>query len=449
MDQARDRRQFLRLAAGAVAAGALGACSSGSPTRTDAAKSNGAAGKTLRIAQWSHFVPGYDAWFDDEYTKRWGEEHDVEVVIDHIPYAQLLARADTEVASRRGHDLFAFIGTAPFRFEDSVIDHRDVMEETVRRFGPVAAHVEPWVRNAKTGKIVSVPQYWGPQPVLYRTDLWAAVGGAPTSWDELLHGARTLKAAGHPVGIGLAADIDCHLTVSGLLAAYGAAIQDEGGTLTIGRAATVEAVKVMVELFRQGMDPAVIDWDAVSDNRSLASGQASLVIDAISALRAVEKQDPGLARTIAVASPPAGPAGPFSPPILHSLAIWEFSEQRPLAEKFLVDLVAASRDSLLRSELYNLPAFTGAVDGSDGLLAADAAEPAGKYAVLGGASAWSPNLGHPGNDSPAVEEVVNQFIVTRMFAAAARGELSAEDAVKQAEAQAAPIFDKWRELGKI
>jgi multiple sugar transport system substrate-binding protein len=36
-----------------------------------------------------------------------------------------------------------------------------------------------------------------------------------------------------------------------------------------------------------------------------------------------------------------------------------------------------------------------------------------------------------------------------MFAAAARGEMSAEEAVAGAEAQMKPIFEKWRERGKI
>jgi len=36
-----------------------------------------------------------------------------------------------------------------------------------------------------------------------------------------------------------------------------------------------------------------------------------------------------------------------------------------------------------------------------------------------------------------------------MFAAAARGEMSAEEAVRAAEAKVKPIFDKWREQGKI
>src|SRR5688572_8001972 len=31
--------------------------------------------KILRIAQWSHFVPAFDEWFDNKFTKEWGEKH--------------------------------------------------------------------------------------------------------------------------------------------------------------------------------------------------------------------------------------------------------------------------------------------------------------------------------------------------------------------------------------
>jgi hypothetical protein len=36
-----------------------------------------------------------------------------------------------------------------------------------------------------------------------------------------------------------------------------------------------------------------------------------------------------------------------------------------------------------------------------------------------------------------------------MFTAAARGEMSPEEAVKTAEAKIKPIYDRWREQGKI
>ncbi|HWZ86208.1 MAG TPA: carbohydrate ABC transporter substrate-binding protein, partial [Thermoanaerobaculia bacterium] len=57
------RRRFASLAgAGALAAGA--------PAFLFPDKAR-AAGKTLKIVQWSHFVPAYDKWFDGVFTKEW------------------------------------------------------------------------------------------------------------------------------------------------------------------------------------------------------------------------------------------------------------------------------------------------------------------------------------------------------------------------------------------
>src|SRR5919106_1471240 len=97
MEGILTRRDFLRVAAGAAAVGGAGAaCGSGSEKPKQSAKSAGAGKgeRTLRIAQWGHFVPAYDAWFDGEYTQRWGEEHNVKVVVDHLPFADIRTRAD-------------------------------------------------------------------------------------------------------------------------------------------------------------------------------------------------------------------------------------------------------------------------------------------------------------------------------------------------------------------
>ena len=53
---------------------------------------------TLRIMQWSHFVPKYDVWFDNVWTKRWGEANDTEVKVDHVNLAQLPSIAASQVA---------------------------------------------------------------------------------------------------------------------------------------------------------------------------------------------------------------------------------------------------------------------------------------------------------------------------------------------------------------
>ena len=135
--------------------------------------------------------------------------------------------------------------------------------------------------------------------------------------------------------------------------------------------------------------------------------------------------------------------------VQHCYFVWNFSEQRSLAEQFLVDLVTDYREAFLHSEFYNLPTFPGAIGDIGGLLAADPAEPKGKYSVLADADRWFTNEGHPGHDNAAIEEVVNDYIVPKMFGAAVRGELSPQESVRQTEAQVKQIFAKWRERGKV
>ena len=58
-----------------------------------------AAKKTLKILQWSHFVPAYDKWFNDEYVKEWGDKNDTEVTVDNINLGLIPSRAAAEVSS--------------------------------------------------------------------------------------------------------------------------------------------------------------------------------------------------------------------------------------------------------------------------------------------------------------------------------------------------------------
>src|SRR4051794_20559225 len=92
---------------------------------------------TLRIIQWSHFVPAYDTWFDNVYTKKWGQKHDTDVIVDHIALAQLPARAQAEVAARSGHDIFGHLSPQA-GLEDHVVNHRDIVEEVQHKVGKIS-----------------------------------------------------------------------------------------------------------------------------------------------------------------------------------------------------------------------------------------------------------------------------------------------------------------------
>src|SRR3954447_12866270 len=65
--------------------------------------------KSLSIVQWSHFVPEYDKWFD-QFARDWGQKNHIEVTVDHIPVANVAARAAAEASAQSGHDLFGWNG---------------------------------------------------------------------------------------------------------------------------------------------------------------------------------------------------------------------------------------------------------------------------------------------------------------------------------------------------
>jgi multiple sugar transport system substrate-binding protein len=446
-----DRRGFLRLAGGATVLAATGCASGDKKPKAAAESAQETKGRQqLRIAAWSQYVPSYDIWFDQEYTRQWGEKHDVEVIVDHVPYAELPARGQAEVAAGRGHDIFGFI-TPPSNFEDAVIDHREIVEEVQAKIGKLPPLLERNVLNPKTGKYFAFPEFWAPNPVHYRADLWQGVGGPPTTWEDVLRAAPELKRQGYPVGIGLSADDDSGFSLLSVMNSFGANLQDESGRLTINRPATVEAVKFVTALYRTGMTDEIFTWESPSNNRLMDTGRGSFILNAISAARGAEDQDPALAPKIALRSAMAGPAGAFATQsVVNALVIWRFAENQEAARRFLVDLALQYREPFLRSRFYNLPAFPGAVPDLATVVKNDpTAKPADKYAVLADAESWSRNIGYPGHSTAAAMDAFNQFIIPRMFAVAARGEMTAEEAVKTAEGQMQPIYDKWRERGKI
>src|ERR1700757_4126633 len=118
-----SRRDVMKVAAGAAAA--AGPFFHVSPAR---------AAKTLKILQWSHFVPAYDKWFNNEYTKEWGKKNDTEVVVDNINLNLIPSRAAAEVSAQKEHDLVMFLAP-PSVYEEQVVDMAEVYAECEKKYG--------------------------------------------------------------------------------------------------------------------------------------------------------------------------------------------------------------------------------------------------------------------------------------------------------------------------
>src|SRR5712691_8255038 len=201
--QKLSRRKFVKITGAGAAAAAAGLTTGFLfPQRALAQQ------KTLKIIQWSHFVPGYDKWFDNIFTKEWGARHNTNVMVDHIATAEINARAAAEVAAGRGHDLFMFV-SPPAAYERHVIDHREIYEEVQKKHGKAIDLAVRSTFNPRTKKFFAFSDYYVPDPGNYRKDLWSEVGlpNGPDTYSDLLAGGKRIKQKfGNPVGLGLSSE---------------------------------------------------------------------------------------------------------------------------------------------------------------------------------------------------------------------------------------------------
>jgi multiple sugar transport system substrate-binding protein len=403
--------------------------------------------KTLRIIQWRHFVPAYDTWFDNTYTKVWGRKNDTEVIVDHINLTDLPARAASEVAARSGHDIFQHL-SPPAAFEDQVINLRDVVQDVTKKLGPQKGLARRSTYNPKTKKWFGMADNYVPDPVHYRRDWWGEVGVRPTTWENVLRGAARLKADGHPIGIGMSNELDSNMALIALMQCFGAFIQNKDAQVTLNTKQTRDAVSFMAELYRRGMTSDVFAWVPASNNNAFLAGRISLAFNAISILRTAEGQNPALAQNTAILPIPKGPRQALGlEHVMGVHTIWKFAQEKALAKKYIRDQQLQYIGHFLNSKFYNFPAWPKAVPNIKKKLARD---PSGKYTVLDKISRTATtNVGFPGYSNAAIDEVFNTFLIPQMFAEVAQGNKSAAESVRDTTNEVRRIFRKWRGRGKI
>ena len=430
--------------------------------------------KTLKLLQWSHFVPSYDTWFD-QYCKKWGEMNNVNVIVDHISLSDLKTTFAAEVVAGQGHDLVEFI-SPPSDFEPSVLDLTDVNQEARKRFGdqlPVATRSS---YNPHTKKFYGFCHGWTIDPGDYRKSLWTKVGkpDGPTNWEELLiYGGKIKQELGVQAGIGLSQELDSNMAGRALLWSFDSSIQDANEQVVLDNKKTIEAVKFMTSLYKKTLTPEVFSWHPASNNQLLIAGRASYILNSISAYRSAQETVPEIAKDIYFTPALKGTDGQgwASEHVIYVSVIPKFAAQPDLAKQFLLDLCANYDQAVWQSKLYNTPSFfnTAIPAGNRGYPAVAGAkkvsdvfeawfkkdpyalpgEATGKLQVLLDAEKWSTNIGHPGPASPAIGEIFSTFVIPNMYAKVAQGRQTAEESVKEAADQCRKIFAKWRAQGLV
>src|SRR5215467_13017069 len=437
-----SRRDFIKIAgAGGIAAGALGPAFL-FPERAAAQQ------KTLKILQWSHFVPAYDTWFDGTFAKQWGEKHNTNVVVDHINLVDLNTRAASEAQAKKGHDLFMFL-SPPAAYENQVIDMTHVYQEVEKKHGKKIDLAHKSTYNPKTKKYYAFSDSYAPDPGNWRKDLFEQVGfpNGPDTYDDLRKGAKAIKDKfGNPCGIGLSQELDTSMAMRALLWSFGGAEQDEAGNITINSKNTIEALKFMKALYEESETPEVFTWTPPSNNQAMLAGKVSYVANAISITRQAEREHQPIDKNIMISKALKGPVRRIAAEhVMNCYMIWEFAENKEGAQQFLIDYIDAFHDGFVAGQFYNFPCFPSTVPDLAKEISHDPrANPPEKYNVLADVLSWATNVGYPGYCTPAIDQAFKSWVIPTMFATVAQGKSSAEDAAKNAETEYKRIFERFK-----
>ncbi len=412
------------------------------------------SGTELKILQWQHFVPSYDEWFAT-FVQEWGEANGVTVTLDQVNTADIPAAFAAEIAAGSGHDLVEHI--APLaQYEESVVDLRDVWEMAEGMYGTAVDSCKKNSYNPTTDKFYSFVHGYAPDPANYRKSLWEAIDlpNGPTTLDELMEGGtRIWNEQGVQMGLGMSQEIDSQMAAQALIWAHGGAIQDENENIIINSPETIAAVTYMKDLFAAAMTPEVFSWNAASNNQLLAAGQASYILNSISAYRSAQGTQAEVAKDIFLGKPLVGPAGEEWA-LAHAHAamgyqIPSYSQNQETAKAFLMHLLANYDAGVMASQLYNFPTFPETSPSLMDALDNDpfGSEPADKLNVMADADTWTVNLGYPGPANAMAAEAQTTFVLSNMMAKAAREEMTPEEAVAEAEQILNEIAQNWRDRG--
>jgi len=263
-------------------------------------------------------------------------------------------------------------------------------------------------------------------------------------------------------------ELDSNMAARAMLWSFDGSIQDANENVVLGSDHALEALEFGVRLFKAGMNPSVMSWNAASNNQALNARQTGYILNSISAYRTAQDNKLPVADDTFFVPALKGPRGTgwASEHVMGIYVIWKFAQSPDVAKQFLLDLIGHYRDAVLGSKLYNFPSFTGSVadpgvpvaqkpaSGNKWLEQVTSNDPFGsnppsKLKPISTALQWATNIGHPGPANPAESEVFDTFVLPTMFANAATGRMTARQALNDAHQQVKKIFEKWRGRGLV
>lgn len=428
-----DRRRFLGTTAGIIAASGLAPIGLGKAFAADEPSYKPEEGASLRLLRWSPFVQGdEDAWLAN--TKKFTEATGVEVRVDKESWEDIRPKAAVAANVGSGPDMVLCWFDDPHQYPDKLLDLTDLATYLGDKYG--GWYQGPHDYATQGDKFIALPLAVIGNAVCYRESHMKAAGFSefPADTAGFLELCKAMQAKGTPAGFPHGKAVgDGNNYAHWLLWSHGGMMVDEAGKVTINSPETKAAIEYAKQLYATFI-PGTESWLDINNNRAFLAGQISLTANGVSLYYAARKDAAltEIANDLRSTNFPVGPVGRSVE--LHQTTqaiVFNHTKYPNACKAYLKFMFEAEQMNtwIEGSSAYccqTLKSFA-----SNPVWTADSF-----HAPYARASETLLPNGYAGRLGYASAAVMADYVLVDMFASAVTGQLSAEDAIAQAEKRA-------------
>jgi multiple sugar transport system substrate-binding protein len=378
-------------------------------------------------------------------VKAFADMKGIKVNTELIAYEDAFAKWTAAIESGNVPDIsfFGYQEVGQFYQQGLLEDVTDVLAAIQKEYGAIFPKSIKAVTFEE--KTYAIP-FWGEGTALYyRKDLFQKAGLAnpPDTWEQFREYAIKLTNPGEGVygaGIGYGSgNSDAEWLSRSMTWAFGGSIFDESGQkIVFNSPTTLEAVNFISGLFMQDKvtPPTAMGWNDGGNNTAYISGQAAMVVNTGSIIKAIRNEHPDLLKQTGVVVLPKGKAGRFTAGISNNLGIFKGAKNKDLAKELLTFLLEPEwyEKWISVSAPLALPVF-------QKLAETELWQEEHHKAFLDSMTTFE-FLGYKGSYTPKAGKIYNLRLINTMFENIIVKGMSAEDAVAAFTKEAEKILNE-------
>ncbi len=428
------RRQILKAGAGVATAAALPMIW----VKDAHAQWNGTPekGAKLRVLRWSRFVQGdIDQYMKN--VKAFEDKFGIQVRVDNESWEDVRPKAAVAANTGAGPDIILGTNDDANLYPEKLVDVSDLCSYLGKKYGGWYPVCEQYLR-ADGKHWIGVPLGAAGSMMVYRESMLKAAGydAFPKSTDDFLKMMQALKAKGTPGGFALGhATGDANTWCYWLLWAFGGTIADKSNKVVLNSPETIKALEYAKQLYAT-FAPGTLTWLDPNNNKAFLDGQIAVTNNGISIYYAAKtSKDPKLnelAKDIQHSVYPTGPVGGHTAfQLFFNQMIFKYSKYPRAAKEFLRFMMEEEQFGPWMQASIGYVAQPLKAYEKNPIWTADP-----KHTPYRDVLRDTRPAGYDGKLGYASAAALGDFIVVDMFAEAASGDKTPQEAAERAQKRA-------------